>query len=82
MVAWESARAKTSAMPRAASLTRACRRWLAEVDRILRRDWCIDSANAGWDREDVLRYWGYGETPADFVVWFAEKYDLIRFKRS
>ncbi len=30
----------------------------------------------------MLRYWGYGETPADFVEWFAEKYDLIRFERS
>lgn len=82
MVAWEGARAKTSAMPRAASLPRACRLWLAEVDRILRRDWCIDSADAGWDREDVLRYWGHGEPPEEFVEWLAEKYELIRFERS
>lgn len=57
----------------------ACAAWLAEVDRVMKRDWCIDSVDAGWSSEDVVRYWGYGETPADFVEWFAEKYGLIRF---
>lgn len=82
MVARAGARAKTPAMSRLPPLPRDCRRWLAEVDRILRREWRIDSADAGWDREDVLRYWGYGEAPAEFVEWFAEKYDLIGFGRS
>ena len=63
-------------------LPTACAAWLAEVDRLMKRDWCIDSADAGWSAEDVLRYWGYGETPAAFVEWFAEKYDLIRFDRE
>jgi len=60
----------------------ACAAWLAEVDRVMKRDWCIDSTDAGWSREDVLRYWGNGETPADFVEWFAEKYGLFRFDRE
>lgn len=67
-------------MPRFSPLPRDCRRWLVQVDRILRREWRIDSEDAGWDREDVLRYWGYGETPEEFVEGFAEKYDLIRFE--
>lgn len=46
----------------------------------MKRDWYLDSNGAGWSREDVLRYWGYGETPEDFVDWFAEKYDLIDFR--
>jgi hypothetical protein len=57
-----------------------CIKWLAEVDRLMKRDWCLDSNGAGWSRKDVLRYWGYGETPKDFVEWFAEKYDLIGFR--
>lgn len=60
----------------------ACAAWLTEVDRLMKRDWCIDSADAGWSEADVLRYWSYGETPADFVEWFAEKYRLIRFEPS
>ena len=56
-----------------------CAAWLAEVDRVMRRDWCIDSADAGWSAEDTLRYWRYGESPEAFVEWYAEKYGLIRF---
>lgn len=64
-------------MPTAA-LPPECTAWLAKVDRIMKRDWCIDSADAGWSREEVLRYWRYGEGPETFVEWFAEKYGLIR----
>ena len=60
----------------------ACAAWLADVDRLMKRDWCIDSKDAGWSAEDVVRYWGYGERPADFMEWFAEKYGLIRFGRE
>ena len=56
-----------------------CAAWLAEADRIMKRDWCIDSADAGWSAEDTLRYWRYGESPEAFVGWFAEKYGLLRF---
>lgn len=55
--------------------------WLAEVDRVMNRDWCIDTAEAGLSEEDVERYWRSGDEPAAFVAWFAEKYDLIRFER-
>ena len=56
-----------------------CTAWLAEVDRVMKRDWCIDTDDAGWSTDDQLRYWQYGETAEDFVSWFAEKYGLIRF---
>lgn len=59
-----------------------CVAWLAEVDRIMTRDWYLDSSGAGWSREQVLRYWSYSDTPEAFVDWFAEKYDLIRFERA
>ena len=47
----------------------------------MKRDWCLDSDCAGWSREDVLRYWSYGDKPEEFVEWFSKKYDLIRFER-
>lgn len=48
----------------------------------MKRDWCIDTADAGLSSEDVQRYWRDGDPPEAFVSWFAEKYDLIRFKPS
>lgn len=46
----------------------------------MKRDWCIDSTDAGWSREDTLRYWRNGDSEEEFVEWFAEKYELIRFE--
>ena len=57
----------------------ACREWLDRVNAVMTRDWCIDADDAGWSDEDVLRYWRFGETPEEFVDWYSEKYDLIRF---
>lgn len=62
-----------------ADLPAECTEWLANVDCVMQRDWCIGSRDAGWSREDVLRYWKYGETAECFVAWFAEKYGLIRY---
>lgn len=58
-----------------------CAKWLAEVDRLMKCDWFIDTDDAGLDDEQVVRYWNYGDTPAEFVTWFAEKYDLYDFRR-
>lgn len=54
--------------------------WIAAVDQIMRRDWCIDTRDAGLDDDELKRYWRNGDEPAEFVAWFAEKYDLIRFQ--
>lgn len=53
------------------------RKWQSEVDHLLKRDWCIDTVDAGLSDEDLKRYWQQGQTPTEFVEWFAEKYDLI-----
>ena len=30
--------------------------WLAEVDRVMKRDWCIDADDAGFSEEEIERY--------------------------
>lgn len=57
-----------------------CVEWLAAVDRLMKRDWCIETSDAGWSSADVLTYWRDGGSPREFVEWFAAKYDLIRFE--
>ncbi|CAN5338797.1 hypothetical protein BH09PSE1_BH09PSE1_24400 [soil metagenome] len=54
--------------------------WIAAVDRLMKRDWCVDTADAGLSDDDLARYWQNGDEPAEFVAWFAEKYDLIRYE--
>lgn len=54
-----------------------CLTWAVEVNWLMQEQFCIDLSDAGADRSDGLRYWKSGESPADFIVWFGEKYDLI-----
>lgn len=63
-------------MEDAPALPSQCVRWLREVDRVMKRGYCIDTGDAGLSAEDVLRHWRHGESPEKFVDWFAEKYDL------
>lgn len=57
-------------------------RWLQTVNRLMKRDWCIDTADAGLSEDELVRHWQGGDQPTEFVAWFAEKYDLIRFERA
>jgi hypothetical protein len=57
-------------------------RWIAEVDLKLRREWCVSAADAGLSKDDLKHHWATGVSACDFVAWFAEKYDLIRFERE
>lgn len=57
-------------------------RWVRAVDRLMKQDLCIDTAEAGLDDAELTRYWRDGGQPETFVAWFAEKYDLIRFERN
>lgn len=56
-------------------------RWSQAVDRLMKRDWCIGIEDAGIGDDQLERHWRDGEAPADFVAWFAEKYDLIRIEQ-
>lgn len=55
-------------------------RWVSTVDRLMKQDWRISTADAGLSDAELSRYWRDGDEPAAFVAWFAEKYDLIRFE--
>lgn len=63
------------------NVPKQCAKWLAEVDRLMKRDWFIDTEEAGLDDEDVIRFWKSGDTPEEFVAWHAEKCDLYDFRR-
>lgn len=57
-------------------------KWISSVTCLLARDWHIDAADAGLSDDDLIRHWQEGGEPSDFVRWFAEKYDLIRFETA
>lgn len=56
--------------------------WIAAVDRIMKRDCCIGTAEAGLNEDELRRFWREGDVPEAFVAWYAEKYDLVRFERN
>lgn len=53
-------------------------RWKRIVDALMKRDYAIDTDDAGLGGEDIARFFADGDTPEEFVSWFAEKYDLDR----
>lgn len=60
-------------------LPAAFREWLREVDQIMKRDWYIDTEDAGTEMEHLVAHWRDGEAPEGYVAWFADKYGLIAF---
>lgn len=54
--------------------------WVRQVEAAMKRDWCIETADAGLSAEELTKLWRDGEQPEAFVARFAEKYDLIRFE--
>lgn len=52
--------------------------WKRQVDTLMKRDYAIDTDDAGLSEEDIARFFADGDTPEAFVSWFAEKYDLDR----
>jgi hypothetical protein len=52
--------------------------WRRRVDALMKRDYAIDTVDAGLSDEEIARHFADGDTPEEFVRWFAEKYDLDR----
>lgn len=51
--------------------------WDALANKLL-VDLCgITFSDAGADKSDLRRHWSDGDSPEEFVSWYAEKYDLI-----
>jgi hypothetical protein len=56
-----------------------CAVWLVAVDRVMKRDWYIDTSDAGLSTDEIIRFWQTGETPEEFVLQFAKKRALFDF---
>jgi|GEM_PF-5471810 len=54
--------------------------WREEVNRLLLRDYFVDLGMAGIDDEYLRVHYDINQMPADFIEWFATKYDLYDFK--
>jgi hypothetical protein len=52
------------------------REWRGVVDRRLHQVYCITIEDAGFDEDYLVNHWQSKETPADFVEWYGNKYDL------
>lgn len=57
-------------------MSSSLKRWLSEVDRQLLHRFAIDHVDAGWDESQIVKYFGFGMSPVEFVSWFTAKYDL------
>lgn len=55
--------------------------WIAEADRAMRRDWLIDTRDAGFGVGELAKF-AEVETPEGWVARIAEKYDFIRFDKA
>ena len=52
--------------------------WRHRIDTLMKRDYAIDTDDAGLGGDDIERFFADGDTPEAFVRWFTEKCDLDR----
>lgn len=52
-------------------------RWKKIVDQSFISGFCIDLVDIGLDDAELKIHWQQRTTPEDFVLWFANKYDLL-----
>lgn len=48
-----------------------------EVDAVMRRRFCIDTADAGISADEIAAAQKAGWSPEQYARWFGGKYDLI-----
>ena len=51
--------------------------WTNSVDLILQSDYAVTIEDVGVSEAALRDVWKADETPAEYVRWFARKYDLI-----
>ena len=54
--------------------------WREEINRLLLLDYFIDLGTAGIEDEYLREHYEMNQMSADFVEWFAIKFDLHDFK--
>lgn len=52
--------------------------WTDSVDQLFRMDYAVSIEDIGADRSMLHQVWEAGESPAGYVQWFGQKYDLTR----
>jgi hypothetical protein len=52
-------------------------RWAKRVGKLLEREYAVTPDDVGLDQEVLDRHYDERSDPADFVRWFAAKFDLI-----
>ena len=56
------------------------RNWKRRVNSLLKKKYSLDIELSGFSEEQIEGYYRPDLPPAEFVEWFAEKYDLYDFK--
>lgn len=51
--------------------------WAKRVGQLLEREYAVTLDDAGLDQEVLDRHYDERSNPADFVRWFAAKFDLV-----
>ena len=56
------------------------RQWRDEVDKHMRRDYGIDTVDAGLDHDYLVQPYRQGLSPQEFVDWLGDKYALTKMQ--
>ena len=55
-------------------------RWAADVNAYCMAEYRITPEDGGYDMDDYLRGYDCGDTPEDYVEWYARKYALEKIQ--
>lgn len=50
--------------------------WHRKANFLLKRDYGIDFVDAGLTELELRKYFGFGDSPEEFIEWYATKYNL------
>lgn len=48
------------------------------MSKMLKKHYGLTINDAGWDEVELKKFHGDGDTPQEFLEWWAEKYDIDR----
>lgn len=50
--------------------------WKRSVDKLMLKNYAVNTVDAGIDEERLRSHWSGRDTPHQFVEWYGAKYDL------